>query len=216
MKEKRIINSTFEVRADGEKGKTLAGIAAVVNSPTIMFTSEWNGKKEIYKEVISAGAFDGVIGDDVRALVDHESAKVLGRTTAGTLKVFINERGDLAYEVPDMPNTTYANDLMESVKRGDITQSSFGFEVEEDLRSMIETETEVTYTRDIKKLRHLYDVSPVTFPAYEDTVTEMRKQTDELFKEIREAAKQPEKQTGTPNLTACELKTKINNIKNSL
>jgi len=217
MKEKRVINSTFEVRAvEGSASNSLIGIAAVVNSATIMYEFEYNGKKEIYKEIISPGAFDEVLTDDIRALVDHESSKILGRTTAGTLKVFLDERGNLAYEVTELPDTSYAKDLAVSVKRGDITQSSFGFSVKEDLRSMVETDTEITYTRNITKIERLYDVSPVTFPAYEQTVTEMRKQTDEMFKEIREAAKQPETQTGTPNLTACTLKQRINTIKNSL
>lgn len=215
MKETRVIQSDFEIReAQGDTPKALSGIAAVINSPTVMFESEWDGKKEIYKEVILPGAFDGVMNDDVRALFNHDSSKILGRTTSKTLRISLSEKG-LGYDV-DLPDTTYANDLAVSVARRDITQSSFGFIVEEDLRQVEETETDVTYTRQIVRFKQLLDVSPVTFPAYEDTVTEMKREAEKIMVEMRSEKQQTEKHIGTPNLTACNLKSRINQIKNSL
>ena len=163
QKETRTFDSTIEVRpADDDSGKkTLRGHAAVFDS-----LSENLGG---FREQITPGAFDGVLEDDVRALFNHDSNFVLGRTRAGTLNLSIDERG-LAYEI-DMPDTTTAKDLMESIKRGDISQSSFGFRVEDDDWSKDEDGRVI---RTIKKVGSLLDVSPVTYPAYQATDATMR------------------------------------------
>jgi uncharacterized protein len=212
MKEQRTIQSKFELRSDEGKPEVLSGLAAVVNSPTVIMEFNDMKKKEIFREVIMPGAFDDVINDDVRALFNHKEDNILGRTKAGTLRLAITPDGHLGYEV-DLPDTTLAKDLKVSVKRGDISQSSFGFNVKEDLRTREETETEIIYTRSIKKLSDLYDVSPVTFPAYEDTVTTIR--TEQLVKELRSiGAVKPEAEVLTPNLN--KSKIRLSEIKNSL
>jgi len=160
-REIRVLKS-HDLRADGEK-RTIAGYAAVFNS-----NSEDLGG---FIETIAPGAFDAVMGDDVRALVNHDESKVLARTKAGTLRLDLDETG-LRYEF-DVPNTTYGNDLLESVNRGDISQSSFGFSVDEDEweRGMNGAKARRTIT----KVSRLYDVSPVTYPAYPDTSVALRK-----------------------------------------
>jgi len=154
-----------ELRAEPDS-RTLRGYAAVYDSDS----EDLGG----FTERIAPGAFDEVLEDDVRALVNHEDSKILARTVAGTLRLSTDSRG-LVYEF-DVPDTTYGNDLLESVRRGDINQSSFGFVVGEE-----QWEGESSGYKDKKKPRRtitkvarLFDVSPVTYPAYPDTSVALR------------------------------------------
>ena len=141
-------------------GRTVRGYAAVYNSPS----EDLGG----FIEYIEAGAFDSALGDDVRALFNHDANLLLARTKSGTLKIGVDERG-LWYEF-DAPNTSTGNDLLELLKRGDVTQSSFGFTIEKD---EWRKQNGVTY-RYIKKVARLYDVSPVTYPAYPATTAALK------------------------------------------
>jgi HK97 family phage prohead protease len=122
-----------------------------------------------FREKIDPGAFDDVLGDDVRALFNHDANLILGRTTSGTLRLSQDGEG-LSYEL-DPPDTQVGRDLMVSLKRGDITQSSFAFTVADDDWSEDE---EGRVVRTIKKVGRLYDVSPVTYPAYPDASVGLR------------------------------------------
>lgn len=123
-----------------------------------------------FYEKIAPGAFAGTLGSaDVRALWNHDSNYPLGRTKAGTLSLDEDEVGLAITIYP--PDTQYARDLMTSMKRGDVDQMSFGFRVIRDrweqvggqvIRTLLEVE--------------LYDVSPVTFPAYPQTSAQVRSQ----------------------------------------
>lgn len=116
----------------------------------------------------------------MRALVDHESGKVLGRSSAGTLRLEVDDVG-LKYTV-DLPDTQVARDLMVSMERGDIKESSFGFTIAEGGDSWrSEDGAEI---RTITKVERLYDVSPVAFPAYADTTVALRN-----LQEFRQEAK---------------------------
>ena len=103
-----------------------------------------------------------MLGDDVRAFFNHDPNHLLARSTSGTLRLSTDEEG-LKYEF-DVPDTTSGRDLLVSMKRGDITQSSFAFTVEDD---SWESENGMNI-RTIKKVKRLYDVSPVSIPAYPD------------------------------------------------
>ena len=157
--ETRVFDSQ-ELRADTES-RTVTGYAAVFG----MQSEDLGG----FIEEIAPGAFNGVLGDDVRALVNHDESRILARTRSGTLRLSVDERG-LAYAF-DVPNTTYGNDLLESIRRGDITQSSFGFQVDADEWTKADGEM---MRRTIKKVKRLFDVSPVTYPAYPDTTVALR------------------------------------------
>lgn len=159
--ERRAVTMPVECRADADK-PGLSGYAALFGSVT-----EIAG---LFKEQIAPGAFkDAVSRDDVRALFNHDANFVLGRSTAGTLRLVEDDRG-LRYDV-DVPDTTWARDLMVSVSRGDVSQSSFAFEVtDEEWNYGVRGEMPV---RTIKAVR-LYDVSPVTYPAYEATTVSAR------------------------------------------
>ena len=164
--EKRTMG-TIEVRdADGDD-MVLEGYAAVFNSETDLGH---------FREVIKPGAFDDVMTNDVRALINHDPNLILGRTENGTLELSTDERG-LKYRVK-LGNQSYAKDFYESVKRGDISQSSFAFTIED--QSWNEERT----VRSVDKVRQLLDVSPVTYPAYAAATVQARDQQLELDEAI--------------------------------
>lgn len=140
-----------------------------------------------FREIILPGAFDDVLKDDVRALVNHNSDKILGRTKSNTLVLTVDEKG-LHYEITP-PDTSYANDLLMSLERGDITQSSFGFIVDKD---NWKEDTDGRVIREIIKIKRLYDVSPVTFPAYPDA--DAAKRGYDQFMKAKEPVKDVEKE----------------------
>jgi HK97 family phage prohead protease len=133
-------------------GNTIRGYAAVFNSPS----EDLGG----FIEYIAPGAFDSVMNDDVRGFYNHDWNYLLGRVSSGTLRIFVDEVG-LGYEI-DLPNTSYANDLAELMKRGDVNQSSFAFMIESDKWEVKGKQN----IRTITKVSRLIDVAPVVIPAY--------------------------------------------------
>lgn len=144
------------VSADGESAnaaKHITGYAAVFNTRAEISPG--------YLEQISPGAFSEAIErDDVRALLNHDPNIVLGRKKAGTLKLHEDARG-LFYEISP-PDTTAAVDLMKLILRGDVTGSSFSFTVLDQKKEQVNG----ALLRTVKKAR-LFDISIVTYPAYE-------------------------------------------------
>ena len=164
----------FRMEQAEQNGNTIRGYAAVYNSD-----SEWMGG---FYEQIETGAFDDVLENDVRAYFNHDENLLLGRVSSGTLRISTDKRG-LFYEV-DLPNTTYANDLVELMKRGDVNQSSFAFLIEKD---RWEQRGGTTY-RIIEKVSRLLDVSPVSQPAYPDATSELKRDLETETKEEAKAA----------------------------
>ena len=166
MKEREIRTfdlDTIEIRSEDDNPK-IRGHAAVFNK-----MSENLGG---FREVIEAGAFtDAIQKDDVRALFNHDPNYVLGRKKSGTLNLAEDENG-LAIEI-DPPETQWAKDLMVSIGRGDISQMSFAFSLRnkdgEDWEN-VEGNTPIRHLRSVK----LYDISPVTYPAYSQTDVKIR------------------------------------------
>lgn len=158
MRERRLVEFDLEVR-EHDDGPTLVGYAAVFNR----LSSNLGG----FVEQVAPGAFSKTIQEaDVRHLLNHDANVVLGRNRAGTLRLSEDTTG-LRYEV-DLPKTQAARDLAESVRRGDITGSSFAFRVvgdDGDEWSMTEDEFPL---RTVKQVQ-LYDTSTVTYPAYPST-----------------------------------------------
>lgn len=143
---------------DNDGGTCIEGHAAVFDS-----WSETLGGIFPFKEKVRKGAFAESIGkDDIRALFNHDPNYVLGRNKAGTLELVEDDVGLRVRINP--PDTSWARDITTSIKRGDISQMSIGFVVEEDEWSS----TDGIDTRELKKVQ-LFDVSPVTFPAYAAT-----------------------------------------------
>jgi HK97 family phage prohead protease len=165
--ERRTITGSVHARAIGDgMPKEIGGIAAVVNSVTDL---------GYFEEVIERGAFDYALSReyDIRCLFNHESDLILGRTKAETCKVFVNADGNLEYTwIPDYENPTHMS-VVRSIMRGDITQSSFAFTIKE--QSWADSTKYGTMgKRTITIIDELFDVSPVTYPAYSDTEADAR------------------------------------------
>lgn len=149
-----------------------------------VYNSRYNLWDDAY-ETISPGAFEGETRKDVRALCNHDSTLVLGRTTAGTLTLRTDEVGLWGSIIINQADQDAMN-LYERVKRGDVTQCSFGFDIVDQDVEYQDGEPTVWI---IKKVR-LYEVSVVTFPAYEDTgVSVRRREFAELARRKTEAWK---------------------------
>lgn len=119
-----------------------------------------------FVETISPGALENADLTDVRCLIDHNSSYVLGRTVADTLSLTVDDKG--LYFRCQLPNTTYARDLYENIKLGNVNQCSFGFSIEED-GDTFERRSDGLFKRTVNKIKSLFDVSIVTYPAYEET-----------------------------------------------
>ncbi len=145
----------MEIRAEGDTKKKLVGYAAVFDSLTDLY---W------YREKIAPGAFaEAVQNDDVRCLFNHDPNLILGRNKAGTLILKEDDQG-LFFE-DEVPDTQVGRDTLTSVARGDITGCSFAFRTEKDEWDYTDEDNPI---RTLVKVR-LYDVGPVTYPAYPDT-----------------------------------------------
>lgn len=147
---------TSEVRAAGDDSLVIEGYAANFDQETDL---------GIFREKIAHGAFDAVLEDDVRLLLNHTGAP-MARTTNGTLELTVDESG-LRYRAA-LADTQEGRDLYKLIKRGDISQSSFAFTIEE------QTWSEDRNVRTIDKVGRLLDVSPVTYPAYPTTTVSAR------------------------------------------
>lgn len=163
---------------DGQDMRRIGGYAALFNT---LSEEMWG-----FREEIAPGAFARSLdnGADVRALYNHDPNYVLGRSTAGTLRLHEDERG-LAFEI-DLPETRYAEDLWRLIQRGDISQMSFGFR----------TVTDEWRMQDGVPLRRLdevelFDVSPVTYPAYGQTSVDVRSRAQALVQEDRDVLAVP-------------------------
>lgn len=151
----------FRTRDDGDD-LVIEGYFAVFDSPYVL----WDGATEIVKP----GAFAGCLSGDIRALIDHDTRLVLGRTKAGTLTLREEARG-LYGTIKINRDDADAMSLYARVQRGDVDQCSFGFDIEE------ETFVDLGGGQcrwEINKVNPLYEVSVVTYPAYEETAVKAR------------------------------------------
>jgi HK97 family phage prohead protease len=148
-------------RQDDGSDPKIVGYAARFNS----LSHDLGG----FRERIQPGAFSRALqeGQDVRALVDHDPGRIIGRSSSGTLRMLEDSDG-LRVEI-DPADTTAGRDIMESISRGDVTGMSFGFTVRDDEWN-IEDGANIRTLRDMD----LFDVSVVTFPAYEQTEVALR------------------------------------------
>lgn len=138
----------------------ICGYFVVFNS----WTKLWNG----YYEQVSPKAFENTDLTDIRALINHNDRLVLGRTKSSTLTLRVDDKG-LYGEIKVNPNDQDAVNLYERVKRGDVDQCSFGFQITEEEWE----DTAEGYRSTITGIK-LFEVSVVTFPAYEDTSVSAR------------------------------------------
>lgn len=154
--EKRTFDFQMGIEKREDESQSIVGHAAVFNEYADI---GW------FQERIMPDAFKGSIRkDDIRALFNHDPNYVLGRNKAGTLALKEDGKG-LAIKITP-PDTSFARDLMKLIERGDITQMSFAFQVLEEAWEY--GDGKEPDKRDLVKVK-LYDVSPVTYPAYPQT-----------------------------------------------
>lgn len=160
----------FQTREEDSGKRIIVGYFAVFNRETEL----WEGA---YEE-IAPTAFDETLGNDIRALSNHDTTLVLGRNKAGTLQLKADSRG-LWGEIEINEKDTDAVNLYERVKRGDVDQCSFGFNI---LQEKTEWRDDGTVKWTLEKI-DLHEVSVCTFPAYEDTGVQARHNQVEQFRD---------------------------------
>lgn len=161
--ERRFIEHISRMNYDDSKTPKIEGYGAVFNVRTEL----WPG----FLEEVAPGAFkEAIRSKDIYALFNHDVNNVLGNTGAETLELREDEKG-LAYKIIP-PETTLGRDVTTLIKRGDIRKSSFGFNIEEEKWTKLGENKGVLRT--ILKVKPLFDVSPVTFPAYPQTEAHVR------------------------------------------
>jgi Escherichia/Staphylococcus phage prohead protease len=166
---KRDFKTKFEVIRQQETPDDLQieGYFALYENETELFDGVY--------EIITKGAFDNTLGNDIRALWNHNTQYVLGRNKSGTLEIKTDDKG--LYGVVKLPKTQYAQDLYNLVQRGDVDQASFGFNI---LDEELEELASGGYRFRLKEV-DLHEISVVTFPAYENTSISARaKQIEDI------------------------------------
>lgn len=158
----RCLAQKFETR-DEDGALFIEGYFSVFNSPYEL----WEGATE----VIKPGAFTDCMGQDVRALINHDSTLVLGRTKAGTLELKEDSHG-LWGRIKINRDDVDAMNLYARIQRGDVDQCSFGFDIE---RETFVDLGNGCYRWEVEKVNPLYEVSVCTFPAYTETSVSARK-----------------------------------------
>lgn len=166
----RSMATNFSTREETSGEKIIEGYFAVFNQETEL----WPGAFE----EISPEAFNGSLSNDIRALTNHETTLVLGRNKSGTLKLRVDSRG-LWGQITINENDSDALNLYERVKRGDVDQCSFGFNILNEETDWREDGTVKWLLKEID----LHEVSVVTFPAYEDTGVQARHTQLEQYRE---------------------------------
>lgn len=170
-----------EERSDEKSGRVISGYAAKFDT--------WS--EPIYgwfKEKIARGAFDKADMSDVIMVFNHDISGILARSTSGTLTLSVDETG-LRFEF-EAPDTTLGNDMVELVRRGDISKCSFKFVVESDEWVYADDKNKMELDeRTVKSIAKLYDVSLVTYPAYKDTEASVREHLEQRKREALSPAK---------------------------
>ncbi len=180
---RRAISAPVELRKDGDGQSTISGHASVFYDGTPGTEYQlWDNAVER----IMPGTFDRALKekDDVRALFNHDPSLVLGRTSANTMDLSIDKRG-LRYDIRP-GDTTIGNDVVEHIARGDVTGSSFFFRITDETWRM-EDDLDIREIRGVE----LFDVGPVTFPAYTGADTGVRDEARSSWKKWKDDHGQP-------------------------
>lgn len=152
-----------QLRAADQNGRRIEGYFATFGGTYQL----WQGATES----VDPRAFDGALEDDIRCLIDHDTRLVLGRNKAGTLRLWVDDHG-LAFSVDINPEDSDAMNLYARVQRGDVSGCSFGFDI---LEEEMENKPDGSVHWTIKRVK-LYEGSICTFPAYQDTQAEARRE----------------------------------------
>jgi uncharacterized protein len=184
--ERRMVEMEFRA-GEAEETPKISGRAVVYN--------RWSADLGGFKEIIEPGFFENALNQDVRALWNHNTDLVLGRTRAGTLKLSDNESG-LDVEI-NPPETQIGRDAVVSIRRRDVTQMSFGFTVKSGGDTWERDKRTGAITRRLLRggCETLFDVSPVTYPAYAQTSVHARSMMETLS---TQGGQEPELESQVP------------------
>lgn len=179
----------IESREEGIVSRTIVGYAAKFESWSDPIMG-W------FREKIARGAFDGCDLSDVIMCFNHNTDSILARTTSGTLRLEVDDVGlRFAFEAP---NTTSGSDMLELVRRGDVSKCSFRFGVEQDEWQYADEQNGLAMDeRTILRFSRVVDVSLVVFPAYPETEASVRHLEERKAEYLREHAPQPERSDRT-------------------
>jgi uncharacterized protein len=188
---KRDIKTKFNVtRAESNPNDfVIEGYFALYEQETELFEGVF--------EIITKGAFNKTLNNDVRALWNHNTQYVLGRNKSGTLELREDEKG--LFGVVKLPATQYAKDLYELISRGDVDQCSFGFNI---LGEDLEELASGAYRWRINEI-DLHEISVVTFPAYENTTVQARAKQLEQMQQRKLETKRKELQKRMEGINKC-------------
>lgn len=180
-KEIRTLETIEAVEVESEVMK-ISGYALRFNS----LSNDLGG----FVEEISPEALENCDMSDVRLLINHDPSYVLGRTTSETLELTVDEIG-LRFDAI-LPNTSYAKDIYENIRVGNVSQCSFGFILNED-GDTFEKRDDGLFKRTLNSIRSLFDVSVVTYPAYNSSdVAVAQRSIDSIKQEELEEIKAQE------------------------
>lgn len=174
---------------NGTEGKEyIEGVAAQVNQRTMIGSKEYG-----FYEEIAPGAFDGILDNDVRCLFNHDANFILSRTKSGSLGIYVDADGNLAYR-SEVPDRQWARDVKNAIETGDVDGSSFAFRIAEEKWTFRSEDSSLDMDlRTIVRFEQIYDVAPVTYPAYDTTTSSVSKRSLEHYDEVRKAVKPEEK-----------------------
>ena len=186
-KEVRFIPLEMRVKADEGEAEKIIGYASKFNN---LSEEMWG-----FREQIAPGAFtEALKKSDVRALFNHDPNYVLGRQSAGTLQLKEDDVG-LFYEIIP-PDTNWARDIVSSIKRGDIKESSFAFSMSGGVEEWDDSASPAIRT--IRSVGELYDISPVTYPAYPSATSGVRSLED-IYKEHKNERTEESQEEESPD-----------------
>ena len=163
----------------GQQDMVVEGYAIIFNS----MSDDLGG----FKEIVAPNALDGVDVSDVKCLINHDFSYIIGRTQAGTLELQVDEKG--LYFKCRLPNTSYARDIYENIKAGNVNQCSFFYTLPpNDSTARTWQNIDNEYVQTINKIDELIEVSIVTIPAYKDTSVEVGQRAKDLkkFKQLEQ------------------------------
>lgn len=188
---KRDFKTNFNVtRAESSPNDfTIEGYFALYEQETELFEGVY--------EIITKGAFNKTLNNDIRALWNHNTQYVLGRNKSGTLELREDDKG--LFGVVKLPATQYAQDLYELISRGDVDQCSFGFNI---LDEELEELASGAYRFRLKEV-DLHEISVVTFPAYENTTVQARTKQLEQMQQRKLETKKLELQKRLEGINKC-------------
>lgn len=168
----------FRAAQDDSGTMTAAGRAILYGVEVVLWS---DGEYEEREIIMPGAATESISNDDIRALWNHKRDIVLGRKSRDTLRLTETEDG-VEVEI-DFPDSEEGRSKFASIERGDVDQMSFGFDILDAADSRETVDGKHIFRREIRKFK-LWEVSPVTFPAYEDTAIQARREhVREAFRE---------------------------------